>query len=71
MINLVDCQVGIFNAINASDIYQIQKSGRLLRHSSPVIIIPYFKDTKEEEIVDKWMQNFGKSLIETKTIQEL
>lgn len=70
-INLVDCQVGIFNAINASDIYQIQKGGRLLRHKEPVMIIPYFKDTREEEIVNKWMQNFDKELIETKTIEEL
>lgn len=70
-INMIDCQVGIFNAINASDIYQIQKGGRLLRHKEPVMIIPYFKNTREEEIVTKWMQNFDKSLITTKTIEEL
>ena len=43
----------------------------LLRHKAPVIIIPFFKETREEEIVNKWMQNFDKSLILTKTIDEL
>lgn len=70
-INLVDCQVGIFNAINASEVMQTQKVGRELRHTAPVIIIPYFRNTREEEIVNKWMQNFDKSLITTKTIEEL
>lgn len=70
-VNLVDCKVGIFNAINASEIMQVQKVGRELRHNSPVIIIPYFKNTREEEIVRKWMQNFGKSPITIKTIDEL
>lgn len=69
--NLVDCKVGIFNAINSSEVMQVQKVGRELRHKAPVIIIPFFKDTREEEIVDKWMQNFDKSLISTKTIDEL
>lgn len=69
--NLVDCKVGIFNAINSSEVMQVQKVGRELRHKAPVIIIPYFKDTREEEIVNKWMQNFDKSLITAKTIDEL
>lgn len=70
-INCTDCKVGVFNAINSSDLMQTQKIGRILRHKSPVIIIPYFKNTREEEIVNKWMQNFDKELIETKTIDEL
>lgn len=69
--NLVDCKVGIFNAINSSEVMQVQKVGRELRHKAPVIIIPFFKDTREEEIVNKWMQNFDKSLITTRTINEL
>lgn len=70
-VNLIDCKVGIFNAINASETMQIQKVGRELRHSSPVIIIPYFKNTREDEIVTKWMQNFDESLITTKSIEDL
>lgn len=60
-INLSNCKVGVFNAINSSDTMQIQKIGRVLRHKHPVIIIPYYKDTREEEIVTKWMENFDEN----------
>lgn len=70
-INCTDCKVGIFNAINNSDIMQIQKVGRLLRHDSPTLIIPYFRNTREEEIVRKWMEGFNKDLIQIKTISSL
>lgn len=70
-VNLVDCKVGVFNAINASEVMQVQKVGRELRHKEPVIIIPYFKNTREDEIVSKWMQGFDPSLITTKSIEEL
>lgn len=70
-INCTDCKVGIFNAINNSDIMQIQKVGRLLRHDSPTLIIPYFRNTREEEIVHKWMEGFNKDLIQIKTISSL
>lgn len=65
-INCTDCKTGIFNAINSSDIMQVQKVGRLLRHPSPTLIIPYFRDTREEEIVHKWMKEFNKARITTK-----
>lgn len=61
--NLVNCQIGIFNSINASELMQVQKVGRLLRHKNPFIIIPYFKATREEEIVDKWMEGYNPQLI--------
>lgn len=70
-INMVDCQVGIFNAINASEVMQVQKVGRELRHKDPILIIPYFKYTREDDIVRKWMEGFNKELIEVKTIDEL
>lgn len=70
-VNCTNCRTGIFNAINSSDIMQVQKVGRLLRHSSPQLIIPYFRGTREEEIVSKWMQNFNKEFIQVKTISEL
>lgn len=62
-INMTDCQLGVFCAINSSETMQIQKVGRILRHPSPIIIIPYFKATREEEIVCKWMQDYNPDLI--------
>ena len=32
---------------------------RILRHDKPVIIIPYYADTREEEIVEKMKDNFN------------
>lgn len=49
-VNLTECQYGIFNCLNSSSIMNIQKIGRLLRHNNPRIVIPYFKNTREEEI---------------------
>lgn len=63
--NLVDCQSGIFMALNSSERMQVQKIGRLLRHSSPVIYIPYFRDTREEEIVDKMIEGYNQELVST------
>lgn len=52
-VNLSECQYGIFNNINASNVMLVQKIGRLLRHDNPILIIPYFKDTREEELFIK------------------
>lgn len=62
-INLTNCKYGIFANINASETIQVQRVGRSLRHKSPILIIPFFKDTREEEIVRKWMENYNKDLI--------
>lgn len=70
-INMVDCQVGIFNAINASEVMQVQKVGRELRHKDPILIIPFFRNTREEEIVKKWMEGFNKELITVMPIDKL
>ncbi len=41
---------------------------RILRHKSPIIIIPYYKNTREEEIIFKEMlYNYNKDLIHTIT----
>lgn len=40
---------------------------RILRHKSPVIIIPYFKDTREEELVEKMTAEYSKESIKTVT----
>lgn len=62
-VNLTNCKYGIFANINASETIQIQRVGRALRHKNPILIIPFFRDTREEEIVRKWMENYNKDLI--------
>lgn len=62
-VNLTSCRVGIFANINASERIQIQRIGRILRHSKPIIIIPYYRNTREEEIVDKMIEGYNPSLI--------
>lgn len=36
---------------------------RILRHKSPIIILPYFKDTREEELVEKMIEEYNKDKI--------
>ena len=45
----------------------IQKLGRLLRHPSPILIIPYYKNTRDEEIVNKMLENYNPELVSTIT----
>lgn len=61
--NLVDCQLGIYVNISASDRLIIQRLGRLLRHENPYIYIPYFEGTRETEIVSKMLENYNKNKI--------
>ena len=51
-VNLVNCQIGIWQRLNSSETITVQKIGRILRHKKPILIFPYFVDTREEEIVD-------------------
>lgn len=50
-VNLTDCQIGIFAALNSSETMQIQKLGRLLRHDNPCIVVLYYSNTRDAEIV--------------------
>lgn len=61
--NLVDCQIGIYASLNSSEIMIKQKIGRLLRHTQPVLIIPYYKGTRDEEIVERMLEDYNKELI--------
>ena len=63
--NLTDCKVGIFQMINSSDRLNIQRQGRLLRHKSPILIFPYFKYSREEEIIKEIVQSYNPELIKT------
>lgn len=70
--NLVDCKYAIFANLSSSEIVQVQRTGRSLRHKHPVIIIPYYKGTREEEIVAKIVEGFKKEFIRTiKNMEEL
>lgn len=61
--NLYDCRIGLYANLNSSDTIIIQRTGRILRHKNPVIIIPYFIHTREAELVDKMIENYNPELI--------
>ena len=64
-INLTNCRVGVYAVLNSSERMVKQKLGRLLRHPEPVIIIPYYKDTRDEEIVRKMLEDYNSELVKT------
>ena len=66
-INLADCKIGIFAILNSSDLLIKQRQGRILRHKEPIIIIPYYKNTREEELVKKMLENYNPELVSTIT----
>ena len=57
--NITNLRVGIFGFLTASNVPTFQKIGRILRHPKPVIIVPYYADTREEEIVERMKDNFN------------
>lgn len=70
--NLVDCKYAIFANMSSSSIVQAQRSGRALRHKHPVIILPFFKDTREEEIAKKMIEGYKREYIRIiHSIQEI
>ena len=64
-VNLTNCRIGIFCNLNSSEIIVKQRVGRILRHKSPIIIIPYFRDTREEELIEKMIEGYSADSIET------
>ena len=70
-INLYDCKVGIFAVLNSSEIMIKQKNGRLLRHPEPVIIIPYYINTREQELVEKMLEDYNPELVTTTDINNI
>ena len=65
-VNITNCQYGIFAYLSSSDIIIKQRLGRLLRHKNPVIIIPYYAGTREQEIVEKMLKDYNPNLVEIK-----
>lgn len=66
-VNLTSCKIGIYAVLNSSERMITQKLGRLLRHPNPVIIIPYYVNTRDEELVIKMMENYNPELVTTIT----
>ena len=66
-VNLSSCQIGIFANLNSSEIMQVQKIGRILRHQKPIIILPYYQCTREQEILTKMLEQYDNSLISVLT----
>ena len=66
-VNLTSCRVGVYAVLNSSERMIVQKLGRILRHPNPIIIIPYYKHTRDEEIVQKMCENYNPDLIKTIT----
>jgi superfamily II DNA or RNA helicase len=71
-VNLTNCRIGIFGNLNSSEIIVKQRVGRILRHKRPIIIIPYYKCTREEELVNKMLEEYAKeSIITISNINEI
>lgn len=62
--NLKNCRVGIYANLNSSETIIKQRLGRILRHKNPIIIIPYYIGTREEELVEKMLGDYNPALIE-------
>lgn len=62
-VNVTDCRIGVFANLNASETITIQRSGRILRHKKPLIVIPYYINTRDEQLMNKMIQNYDPDMI--------
>ena len=62
-VNLTNCRIGIFCNLNSSEIVIKQRVGRILRHKCPVIVIPFFNGTREQELVEKMVEEYAKDSV--------
>lgn len=70
--NLVDCKYAVFANYSSSEICSVQRIGRSLRHKSPVIIMPYYENTREQEILENMLKDFNKeSTVTVHSLDEL
>lgn len=61
--NLVNCRVGLYANLNSAENIIKQRLGRILRHEDPIIIIPYYKGTREEELVKTMLEDYNPKLV--------
>ena len=67
--NLTDIQVGVIIQLDGEERAFIQKFGRTLRAESPVQYIIYYKGTRDEEYLQKALENIdAKYIVETKLL---
>lgn len=70
--NLVDCKYAVFTNLSSSEISVPQRIGRSMRHKAPVIIVPYYAGTREEELAKRMVEGFNKEYIKViRSIQEI
>lgn len=69
--NLSDCKIAIFQMINSSQRLQVQKIGRALRHKKPVLVFPYYINTREEEIINTLIKDYNQTLINRVNVEEI
>ena len=62
-INLVNCRIGVYAVLNSSERLIKQKLGRLLRHEHPILVIPYFVGSREEELVQTMLLDYNPDLV--------
>ena len=70
-VNLTSCQVGIFAGLNSSETMVKQRLGRILRHKNPLIILLYFVNTRDEEILEKMKKDYNPELIHIVEVKDL
>lgn len=70
-VNLTNCRYGIYVALNSSEVLIKQKLGRLLRHPNPILMIPFYVGTREEEIVKEMVQDYSPSLVVLRDAPEI
>ena len=51
--------------INSSPRVLTQRIGRELRHKHPVLVFPYYINTREDEIIQEIVKDYNPSLITT------
>lgn len=68
-VNLTNCRIGIFCNLSSSEIIVKQRMGRLLRHEKPIIVVPYFKNTREEELLSLITEEYEEE--STKVINDI
>ena len=61
--NLVNCRVGLYANLNSAENIIKQRLGRILRHEDPIIVIPYYKGTREEELVKTMLEDYNPKLV--------
>ena len=63
--NLVDCKYAVFCNLSSSEVIVPQRIGRSMRHKDPVIIMPYYEGTREQELMEKLSEEFNMDYIKT------